>query len=74
MAQHAPEHPKRRRHGKGKKRRMTKYIVNELSGVDAPAQVGARALIIKARGTADAIEVDLPHIPVCAIRRIRAAA
>lgn len=31
----------------GKKRRMIKYTITELSGVDKPAQEGARAMIIK---------------------------
>ena len=33
----------------GKRRRMAKFTINELSGVDYPAQAGAQALILKRR-------------------------
>lgn len=45
--------------GQGKRRRMTTYKVNELSGVTAPAQKGANAVIIKARHAKDPEMDDL---------------
>ena len=41
--------PKGTTYRQGKKRRMTKFVINELSAVDFPAQEGARALILKRR-------------------------
>jgi len=45
--------------------RMTKFRITELSGVDRPAQIGAKALIMK-RSQDPALEVD-PAIRKAAI-------
>ncbi len=45
-------HP-RKKFRRGKKRRMTKFTINELSAVDFPAQEGATALIMKRQPVSD---------------------
>ncbi len=45
-------HPKKK-FRQGKKRRMTKFTINELSAVDFPAQEGATALIMKRQPLSD---------------------
>ena len=50
--------PKGTAYRQGKKRRMTKFVIDELSAVDFPAQEGARALLLKRRDGVEKFDED----------------